>query len=302
MFLGGCPCCGKKECFTPVLTEEDFCGRGYTASYAKELNVKLYDTDGWEGDNTNEWKVTDVDRTYGACEPEEYLKLFLYPNESDLVYNEYDLPYDFRFGNPYYELEVKGEFSRDPDIIKVNGNVLCSNDQVGVGVAGTDLRMFFAPNQPACMRDPIFNTNALCRGLSTGCSSGGVYQYRRFFTRLTDEQQETFGKEIVTGKTVQIPAIGELWINVDCRGSGCLPIEWKIAELEGFVTVKMKCDNTTSKSRTMPTNTTTTGPGTHLKNMLAAWGIHAKKGGGCKCRDWEVKMNRWGSECRKHMD
>ena len=52
--------------------------------------------------------------------------------------------------------------------------------------------------------------------------------------------------------------------------------------------------------RTMPTKTT--GPGTHLKNMLAAWGIHAKKSGGCKCRDWEVKMNRWGSECSKHMD
>ncbi len=46
----------------------------------------------------------------------------------------------------------------------------------------------------------------------------------------------------------------------------------------------------------------TTGPGTELKNMLAAWGIHAKKGGGCKCRDMEVKMNRWGSDCTKHMD
>lgn len=57
---------------------------------------------------------------------------------------------------------------------------------------------------------------------------------------------------------------------------------------------------TTQGGRTMPT--TTTGPGTHLKNMLAAWGIHAKKGGGCKCRDWEVKMNRWGSDCTKHMD
>ncbi len=55
-----------------------------------------------------------------------------------------------------------------------------------------------------------------------------------------------------------------------------------------------------SGGRTM--TTTTTGPGTHLKNMLAAWGIHAKKGGGCKCRDWEVKMNRWGSDCRQHMD
>ena len=49
-------------------------------------------------------------------------------------------------------------------------------------------------------------------------------------------------------------------------------------------------------------STSTTGPGTHLKNMLAAWGIHAKKGGGCKCSDWEVKMNRWGSDCSKHMD
>ena len=45
----------------------------------------------------------------------------------------------------------------------------------------------------------------------------------------------------------------------------------------------------------MPTKTT--GPGTHLKNMLAAWGIHAKKKGGCKCKDMEVKMNRLGSAC-----
>ncbi len=51
-----------------------------------------------------------------------------------------------------------------------------------------------------------------------------------------------------------------------------------------------------------PVAQTTTGPGTELKNMLAAWGIHAKKGGGCKCRDWEIKMNRWGSDCWQHMD
>jgi len=57
---------------------------------------------------------------------------------------------------------------------------------------------------------------------------------------------------------------------------------------------------TVEGGRTMPT--TKTGPGTHLKNTLAAWGIHAKKGGGCKCKDMEVKMNRWGADCRKHMD
>ena len=43
--------------------------------------------------------------------------------------------------------------------------------------------------------------------------------------------------------------------------------------------------------------TQTTGPGTQLKSMLATWGIHAKKSGGCKCRDMEVKMNRLGSAC-----
>ncbi len=59
-------------------------------------------------------------------------------------------------------------------------------------------------------------------------------------------------------------------------------------------------DTTPLGGRTMPT-TKTGGPGTEL-NTLAAWGIHAKKGGGCKCRDWEVKMNRWGSDCRQHMD
>ena len=44
---------------------------------------------------------------------------------------------------------------------------------------------------------------------------------------------------------------------------------------------------------------TKTGPGTHLKEMLEAWGIHAKKGGGCKCKDMEVKMNRLGSACKE---
>ena len=60
------------------------------------------------------------------------------------------------------------------------------------------------------------------------------------------------------------------------------------------------------KQKTAPTKeepmTQTIGPGTHLKNMLATWGIHAKKGGGCKCKDMEVKMNRWGSDCSQHMD
>ena len=49
--------------------------------------------------------------------------------------------------------------------------------------------------------------------------------------------------------------------------------------------------------RTMPQ--TKTGPGTHLKEMLEAWGIHAKKSGGCKCKDMEVKMNRLGSDCKE---
>ena len=41
----------------------------------------------------------------------------------------------------------------------------------------------------------------------------------------------------------------------------------------------------------------TIGPGTQLANMLKAWGIHPKKGGGCKCKDMEVKMNRLGGAC-----
>ena len=45
--------------------------------------------------------------------------------------------------------------------------------------------------------------------------------------------------------------------------------------------------------------TTNTGPGTELANMLKALGIHAKKGGGCKCKDMEVKMNRLGSACKE---
>ena len=42
--------------------------------------------------------------------------------------------------------------------------------------------------------------------------------------------------------------------------------------------------------------TTTTGPGTHLKNMLAAFGIKAKEKG-CGCKSMEKKMNRLGSAC-----
>ena len=44
--------------------------------------------------------------------------------------------------------------------------------------------------------------------------------------------------------------------------------------------------------------TTTTGPGTHLKNMLAAWGIKAKEKG-CGCKSMEKKMNRLGSACKE---
>jgi hypothetical protein len=45
----------------------------------------------------------------------------------------------------------------------------------------------------------------------------------------------------------------------------------------------------------MPTSTTT-GPGTHLKNMLAAFGIKAKEKG-CGCKSMEKKMNRLGNAC-----
>ena len=45
------------------------------------------------------------------------------------------------------------------------------------------------------------------------------------------------------------------------------------------------------------TTKTAGGPGTQLAEMLKAWGIHAKKSGGCKCKDMEVKMNRLGSAC-----
>ena len=51
---------------------------------------------------------------------------------------------------------------------------------------------------------------------------------------------------------------------------------------------------TPTGGRTMPT--TTTGPGTHLKNMLAAFGIKAKEKG-CGCKSMEKKMNRLGSAC-----
>ncbi len=42
--------------------------------------------------------------------------------------------------------------------------------------------------------------------------------------------------------------------------------------------------------------TTTTGPGTHLKNMLAWFNIKAKEKG-CGCKSMEKKMNRLGNAC-----
>lgn len=52
----------------------------------------------------------------------------------------------------------------------------------------------------------------------------------------------------------------------------------------------------TTGGQAMPT--TTTGPGTHLKNMLAAWGIQSKEKG-CGCKSMEKKMNRLGSACKE---
>ena len=50
----------------------------------------------------------------------------------------------------------------------------------------------------------------------------------------------------------------------------------------------------------MPTTTTTTGPGTQLKNMLGWVGIRAKEKG-CKCGHMQKKMDRWGAAgCRDH--
>jgi hypothetical protein len=57
-------------------------------------------------------------------------------------------------------------------------------------------------------------------------------------------------------------------------------------------------DPPTPGGRTMPT--TTTGPGTHLKNMLKAFGIKAKEKG-CGCKSMEKKMNKGGPQwCRDH--
>ena len=48
--------------------------------------------------------------------------------------------------------------------------------------------------------------------------------------------------------------------------------------------------------------TTTTGPGTHLKNMLALIGIREKEKG-CKCGHWQKKMDKGGPQwCREHRD
>ena len=53
---------------------------------------------------------------------------------------------------------------------------------------------------------------------------------------------------------------------------------------------------TPSGGRTMPTTKATTGPGTELSNMLAAWGIHAKEKG-CGCKKMSRLMDGWGAAC-----
>ncbi len=59
---------------------------------------------------------------------------------------------------------------------------------------------------------------------------------------------------------------------------------------------------TTKRSRTMSTTATTTGPGTHLKNMLSAFGIKAKEKG-CGCKSFQQKMDKGGPQwCRDHKD
>ena len=51
----------------------------------------------------------------------------------------------------------------------------------------------------------------------------------------------------------------------------------------------------------MPT-TTTTGPGTHLKNMLAWFNIKAKEKG-CGCKSLQKKMDKNGPQwCRDNME
>jgi hypothetical protein len=35
-------------------------------------------------------------------------------------------------------------------------------------------------------------------------------------------------------------------------------------------------------------------PGTALARAIPKWALNGK--GGCSCKDWEAKMNRWGTE------
>jgi hypothetical protein len=52
---------------------------------------------------------------------------------------------------------------------------------------------------------------------------------------------------------------------------------------------------TTKRSRTMPTTKATTGPGTELSNMLAAWGF--KESAKCSCKKMSRLMDGWGAAC-----
>jgi hypothetical protein len=66
-----------------------------------------------------------------------------------------------------------------------------------------------------------------------------------------------------------------------------------------MLSIGKNCNPYTTRNSAMTKTKTSGGPGTELKNTLASWGIHPKKGGGCKCKDMEVKMNRLGSACKE---
>ncbi len=117
---------------------------------------------------------------------------------------------------------------------------------------------------------------------------------------FSDTLQTTDGPLIITGNLEVTQTFDD-----ECGYAGDCEFPTQTADTITFPVTDEECCTRgsgtftpTTGGRTMPT--TTTGPGTHLKNMLKWFNIHAKEKG-CKCAHWEKKMNQGPQWCRDHM-
>ena len=288
MFLGGCPCCGKKVCW------------------------RCYEADCSE--------ITE-NRWLGAI-PDNYSDAFRltgYGIDTDAR------PPDRQNGNsfiawdgPPFDLATYS-VTKQPAIEFYVGNILADNRQRQFGfwvtscveVDGENNYYFEFYNLSGDSPELAIVKHVSKDGLETIVNTGNFLS--SFYIPMSSESPFLLGQyvaEYADGGTavIELKDIYQLLqggesdyqcFDAPPEESGWTPVGDCHPD-EPTCQASCPPDTTPLGGRTMPTKTT--GPGTQLKNTLAAWGIHAKKGGGCKCKEMEVKMNRWGADCRKHMD